>query len=159
MEQLRIGAPPTRPRREALRPEAPEWHPLRDSANTASHVKKILEAYRLVAARQHVAPGWRPFWGLVMAICEEEADSQELQGILRAGGFYGPTTVTAPSASLESQLEHLAQAGAAQGGLGLSRSGPSLGDLPPVDTRWQSRLKPDLRRAAPEIYLNSGPKA
>ena len=47
-------------------------------------------------------------------------------------------------------------AGPAQPGTGLTRIGPQAADLPLAsgDPRWQSQLRPDLRRAAPEIYLN-----
>ena len=37
---------------------------------------------------------------------------------------------------------------------GLQRPAAAVDSLPSQDTRWQSQLRPDLRRAAPEIYLN-----
>ena len=138
----------------ALRPEAPEWHPLRDGANTSSQAQKMLAAFRMVQVRQQTAPGWQPFWKVVQAVDDEEGLAPELEAMLRAGGFYGPNSRTAPSETLSSQLEHIAQTGGAQGGNGLGRTPPSVEQIPNADSRWQSRLRADLRRAAPEIYLN-----
>ena len=37
---------------------------------------------------------------------------------------------------------------------GLLRPQPENEPLPQAEGRWQSQLRPDLRRAAPDIYLN-----
>ena len=138
----------------SLRPEAQEWHPLRDSTSAVTQAQKILASWRMVKARQRSVPGWQPLWQVVAAIAEGEGLNLELERLLRASGYFGGSTATAPSSCLQSQLEQLVLAGPAMGGSGLSRPPPAPGELQDADSRWQSRLRPDLRRAAPEIYLN-----
>ena len=67
LAQLRAGGP--QPRESAdmprpfqpLRPDAPVWHPIRDSMAAPSQAEKLVSALRMVEARQMSAPGWHPF--------------------------------------------------------------------------------------------------
>ena len=65
-------------------------------------------------------------------------------------------TAGPPPSSFKTALEQMVAAGPAQPGIGLTRIGPQAADLPLAsgDPRWQSQLRPDLRRAVTEIYLN-----
>lgn len=83
-----------------------------------------------------------------------QSSDQELDQLLRSAGYFGAATRTSPPASLESTLEQLEQAGGPSFGTGMQRPMPAVESLQSQDARWQNQLRPDLRRAAPEIYLN-----
>ena len=86
LAQLRTGGAPPRANlpqpTQPLRPEAPEWHPFRDSSAVSSQAEKVLSALRMVESRQVTAPGWHPFRHVVGAL--------DSQGPLPRGGAACP---------------------------------------------------------------------
>ena len=110
----------------------------------------------MVDARQALQPGWGPFWQVVSAMSDREPFTEEVARVLRAAGFYGPRTVSRPPEALKMTLEQLVAAQGPSHLGGLLRPVPIMMDAQASsqDQRWQSQLRPDLRRAAPEIYMN-----
>ena len=115
-----------------------------------------MSALRMVETRQNSAPVWHPFWHVVGALDAQEGLCPEVERLGRSAGYYGAMTAGPPPSSLKTALEQMVAAGPAQPGTGLTRIGQQAADLPPASggPRWQSQLRPDLRRAAPDIYLN-----
>ena len=148
--------PPKAPGLPELRASAPEWAPFRDGQSTAQQAAQVLEAYSVIEARQALQPGWAPFWQVISAMSDREPFSDEVGKVLRAAGFYGPRTVSRPPEALKVTLEQLVAAQGPSHLGGLLRPVPTLLDAQASsqDQRWQSQLRPDLRRAAPEIYMN-----
>ena len=72
-----------------------------------------------------------------------------------SAGYYGAMTAVPPP-TLKTALQQMVTVGLAQPGTWLTRASPQAADPPLAsgDPRWQSELRPDLRRAAPEIYFN-----
>ena len=78
--------------------------------------------------------------------------------LFQSHGYVGEQTIAPPRGTLRAELESLRDVGAPQHGAGLaglpgSQATEPLGLANEISgTAWHTRLPPDLRRAAPEIY-------
>ena len=103
-------------------------------------------------------PFWgKGFWTEVHAEDCRLGFQPALRGALIGAGYVGSATLGVPPDSLESELATLAQSGGPPHGAGggLLAAGGDGGSLAPSDVaRWDQRLDPLVRRAAPEIYRN-----
>ena len=148
----------------SLSPSAPEFQPqggglpqqvglppgLGNVHAGATQLLAILNAHRGTA---QFNPDWaRAFWGSVAQLENQSPFDAAVKGILQSHGYFGLGTVSPPRDSLLGELQQLRDAGAPLGGSVLGLLPGSNIAMAPVDARWEDRLPPDIRRAAPEIY-------
>ena len=86
---------------QPMRPDAPVWHPFRDSMAVSSQAEKVLSALRMVESRQISAPGWHPFWHMVGALDSQEDLCPEVERLVRSAGYYGAMMAGPLSSSLK----------------------------------------------------------
>jgi len=131
--------------------------PLTQGSADAPSAKAVREALVQASSTAHSDPYWaRRFWTYVAGLENGGFLTSGTTAVLRAFGYIGATTVTAPRAdALEKSLKELeskatlvqAPGGGAQSFMptqGLADHGEAQ--------RWARTLPPDFRRAAPEIY-------
>ena len=140
-------------------PELPaEWRsdyrPLEsmEAERTRRAATMVKEGLRMMEASRLTNPRWpEQFWKGVVALEKQGAIPAALMASLRGHGYAGEATVTMPSvAEMTKMLEGFERTTeATPGRVGVWQA---PGDPQQGPERWESRLPPDMQRAAPEIY-------
>ena len=130
------------------------WHPFMNASTTQAQAHQLYEALRVLEGRRAYDGAWAAdFWSEVAAISARQALSPDLERVLVAHGYYGPGTAVVPRDTLRTELRSFAETGGPTHGAGIAPSERPR-QAAAAETRWEHKLDPSVKRAAPEIYRN-----